>query len=58
MCHYGVMLKNSKGIDHSYSEALKYFKMAANKGDIDGINNLAVMLETGEGMERDYSKAI
>ena len=38
-------------------EAMKYLKMAAENGDIDAMNDIAVMLENGEGCSINVEEA-
>lgn len=42
----------------SYSEAVKHYSYAADKGDIYAINNLAILYLNGEGVEKDIDKGI
>ena len=42
----------------NYPEALKWFTLAAEKGNADAMYNLAYMYEYGEGMDQDYPKAM
>lgn len=46
------------GVEQNYKEAIKYYRMAANQGDIDAIYNLAQMYQHGEGVEKDCKEAM
>ena len=41
----------------NYSEAVKYFRQAAEMGDSEAQNNLAVCYEFGKGVKKDLGKA-
>lgn len=51
---YGLSLYNGIGVVINKKESLKYFKKAADLGDIDGMNYCAMMNEYGDGVERNY----
>ena len=57
MYNYGVMLYNGIGVNLNKKEAAKYFKMAADEGDVSGMRNYAIMLENGEGMKANKREA-
>jgi len=40
-----------------YGEALHWLQSAAESGDTDAQKRLALMYESGQGVERDYEKA-
>ena len=45
------------GIEQDYKEAARYYKMAADEGDITAMNRYASMFEYGKGVEKDLQKA-
>jgi hypothetical protein len=54
MYEYG----NGIGVEQNYSEAIKYYKMAIEKGEERAMYNLGYMYENGKGVERNYEEAI
>ena len=48
---------NGEGVARDYSEAVKWFRRAADKGNIDAQFQLGLMYETGKGVS-DYSEAL
>ncbi len=47
----------SYGWEQNYSKAFHYYKLAADKGDGNALNNLGCLYQFGTGVERDYEKA-
>ena len=41
-----------------YSEAVKWYRKAADQGNADAQNNLGVCYKNGEGVPQDYSEAV
>lgn len=52
-----MYLEGSSVVQQSNETALKYFKMAAEKGNSVGQSGLGVMYLYGKGVEKDYHKA-
>lgn len=52
-----MMYKNGYGVEQDYNEALKYYRMAANKGSAMAQFNIADMYENGIGVVQNYSEA-
>lgn len=52
---------NKKGDEYydkkNYTEAIKWYRIAAEQGDAEGQNNLGVMYENGNGVAKDYTEA-
>lgn len=44
-------------MEKNYGEAAKWYRLAADQGDADAQNNLALMLEKGEGVQQDFAEA-
>ena len=51
------MLDNGEGVAMNKKEACRYFKMAADKGDITAMKNYGFMLEDGEGVAMNKEEA-
>ena len=45
-------------IDKNSEEAIKWFKMATDKGDAKAMNNLGVMYQNGDGIDKNSEEAI
>jgi TPR repeat protein len=54
---YGWCLQNGQGIPVNFTEATKYFQRAADRGNADGANSLAVCLDLGRGLEQDPERS-
>jgi SEL-1, putative (fragment) len=52
-----MYLEGSSAVKQSNETALKYFKMASEKGNSVGQSGLGVMYLYGKGVEKDYAKA-
>ena len=48
---------SGKDIPQNYTEAFKYFRLAADQGDAPAQNNLGFMYENGYGVKQDYKEA-
>ena len=46
-----------QGIEQTYTEAMKWYKKAADQGKTDAQVNLGVMYYNGRGTSRDDTKA-
>lgn len=53
-----MMLKNGQGCDVDYKEAIKYLKMAIDKGFPPAMNNYALILYNGEGVDANKNEAV
>jgi TPR repeat protein len=58
LCLLGRMYDDGKGVEQNGEEAIKYYKMAIEKGDCHAMNNLGYMYYNGKGVERNYDEAI
>ena len=62
MFNHSLMLKNGNGIIQNYHEALKYFKLAADKGNNSDTSvphiYYALMMKNGDGIENNIKEAI
>ncbi|NDW13140.1 sel1 repeat family protein [Bacteroides sp. 214] len=53
----GYYVENGKGVHQSYTEALGYYRVAADAGNVRGICSLASLYFWGKGTEPDRVKA-
>jgi TPR repeat protein len=53
----GWMYTNGKGVPQDYSEAVKWFRKAAEQIDFEAMSNLGVAYENGQGVPQDYISA-
>ena len=53
----GVMLFTGRGVTKSLTEAVKWYKLAANQGNVEAQYNLACMYRFGYGVIQNYSEA-
>ena len=53
-----VCYDEGHGVAQSYTEAVKYYKLAANQGDADAQYNLALCYEYGQGVAKSISEAV
>ena len=56
--HLGNMYYWGNGVSQDYSEAVKWYRKAAEQGDAEAQNNLGQMYRNGYGVSKDYSEAI
>jgi len=54
-CQFNIA--NNYSNRHQYKEAVKWYQKAADQGDSDALNNLGIMYENGQGVEKDRQKA-
>jgi TPR repeat protein len=54
----GLMYKNGEYFKQDYTEAIKYYKMAIEKGNREAMFNLATLYYYGRGIKEDSSEAI
>ena len=48
------MYANGQGVTQDYAEALKWFRLAAERGDPSAQYALGLMYQSGRGLSRDY----
>ena len=53
----GNMLSDGKGVVQDYKEAVKWYRLAAEKGNAAAQFNLGNMLKDGKGVIQDYKEA-
>ena len=51
------MYREGRGIKQNYTEAVKWYKKAAQQGDDVAQNNLGVMYHNGTGIYKDLRQA-
>ncbi|MEZ4630461.1 MAG: bifunctional trypsin-like peptidase domain-containing/SEL1-like repeat protein [Deinococcales bacterium] len=56
--YLGVMYANGEGVSQDYTQAYKWYQLAASQGDLNALNNMGLMLALGEGVEEDIDTAI
>ena len=58
--YYAIGLRhyNGEGVAQDYSEAAKWFRIAADQGDADAQNKLGGMYSNGQGVTQDYNEAV
>ena len=54
----GRMYKDGKGVTRCYEEAVKWFRLAADKGDAGGQFHLGNMYRTGNGVAQNHDEAV
>ena len=54
----GIKYHHGKGVVQDYAEAVKWYKLAADKGHKGAQYNLGVMYYKGEGVVQDYVEAV
>jgi TPR repeat protein len=55
---YGCRLRDGDGVPRDYANAARYFKMAADRGNVEGMINYGLCLENGQGVpEQDMAEA-
>jgi len=52
-----VMYATGQGIPQNYAEAVKWYRLATDKGSADAQYNLGGMYATGQGVQQDYVNA-
>lgn len=58
MKNTGILYFQGKGTPVDLEKSFLYFKMAADKGDVEAINLIGRMYENGKGTQVDYNKAL
>jgi len=56
--YLGLMYETGKGVEQDYEEAIKYYKMAIEKGNGKAMNNLGRIYYNGDYAEQNYEEAI
>ena len=51
----GTMYANGQGVPQDYAEAVKWFRLAAERGDADAQYALGLMYQSGHGVSQDYT---
>ena len=54
----GISYMNALGVPQNYSEALKWFRLAAEQGLDEAQNNLGTMYRRGEGVPVNFTEAL
>ncbi|EQD44701.1 Sel1 domain protein repeat-containing protein, partial [mine drainage metagenome] len=54
----GIMYYKGHGVQQSYAEALKWFRLSARRGDAAAQSNLGIMYANGQGVPKNYTKAV
>jgi TPR repeat protein len=52
------MYQRGEGVEQDYSEAVRWFRLAAEQGDPDAQYNLATMYDQGRGVPQDPAAAM
>ena len=52
------MYYEGKGVPQDYEEAVKWYRLAADRGNADAQCNLGQMYYEGEGVPQDYNEAV
>ncbi len=58
MFRRGLAYENGDGIGQDYTEAMVWYKKAAEAGNADAMNNIGYMYENGRGAEQNVSTAM
>ena len=53
----GKVYYEGAGVPQNYTEAVKWFRLAADQGSVESQHMLGVMYDRGDGMPQDYSRA-
>jgi TPR repeat protein len=51
------MYDNGQGVPQDYTEAMKWYRLAADQGNASAQNNLGAMYGDGQGVPQDYIQA-
>ena len=52
----GLMYQFGPGVPQNYTEAAKWFRLAAEQGDADGQNMLGLLYHEGHGVPQNYAE--
>ncbi len=53
----GIMYYKGRGVAQDYTEAVKWWRMAAEQGFAEALNNLGMMYGNGDGVPADFVEA-
>jgi len=54
----GLMYAEGEGVPKDYTEAVKWFRLAADQGDVDGQYNVGYAYANGYGVPKDEAEAV
>ena len=54
----GDLLRNNAEKDEDFKEAIQFYELAAEQGNVDSAFNLAQMYAGGVGVKQSYKKAV
>ena len=52
--YLGIMYRKGQGVPQDAAAAVKWFRLAADRGDVEAQYNLGIMYSNGEGVPQDY----
>ena len=55
--NFGLMYYKGRAVAKNYTEAVKWWRLAAGKGFAEALNNLGMMYGNGDGVPQDYVEA-
>jgi TPR repeat protein len=58
MCNLGMMYEFGKGVKQDFSEAMKWYRTAAEKRSSLANYRIALLYEAGKGVTQDYAEAM
>jgi TPR repeat protein len=53
----GFMYSTGRGVAQNFTEAVKWYRLAAEQGHAQGQNNLGSKYDKGEGVAQDYARS-
>ena len=53
----GDLYRSGDGVRKNYTEAVRWYRMAADHGSADGMNSLGYRYKNGQGVEKDEAEA-
>ena len=54
----GDLYRSGEGVRKNYTEAVRWYRMAADHGSADGMNSLGYRYKNGQGVEKDEAEAV
>ena len=54
----GLCYENGRGVNQDYTEAVRWYRKAAEQGDADAQWSLGLCYENGQGVNQDYTEAV
>jgi TPR repeat protein len=54
----GVKFANGEGVTQNYEEAVKWYRKAAEMGNLNAMNNLGACYEDGQGVPKDLEESV